>query len=69
MMEWEYVWRWRITQPARSGQQCRVVIRARGPGPRNLLVEWPDGHRVVAPWRAVRRARPDELGGPPERHK
>ncbi len=29
------------------GQPCRVLIRAKGPGPRNALVEFADGSQVV----------------------
>ncbi|CEP67163.1 Uncharacterized [Moorella glycerini] len=32
------------------GQAGTVQARARGPGPRNLLVKLDDGNLVVAPW-------------------
>ena len=32
------------------GLRGTVLVRARGPGPRNELVRLDDGRRVVAPW-------------------
>ncbi|QGP94125.1 hypothetical protein MGLY_35500 (plasmid) [Neomoorella glycerini] len=32
------------------GQAGTIQVRARGPGPRNLLVRLYDGNLVVAPW-------------------
>ncbi len=42
--------------PRWRNQPCRVLARAKGPGPRNALVETAVG-RVVVPWRNVRRMR------------
>ncbi|GEA16301.1 hypothetical protein E308F_25450 [Moorella sp. E308F] len=41
------------------GQAGTVQARARGPGPRNLLVKLDDGELVVAPWGNWRMARGD----------
>jgi hypothetical protein len=38
------------------GEPVRVLVRGSGPGPRNVLVERPDGARVVRPFRGLRRA-------------
>lgn len=48
-------WRLRRWRPERHGQPCRVLIRARGPGPRNILVEFADGERLISTRWAVRR--------------
>lgn len=65
-----HVWAWGRTRfgplhpelAGRKGEACRVVVRGwfwrgkrRHPG--NILVEFADGHRVVASRRAVRRGR------------
>ncbi len=50
-----HFWRVRTTLPDRTGQRCRVVARGAGPGPRNILVEFADGYRVVTHRYAVRR--------------
>ncbi len=50
-----HFWRIRKTLPGRHGQACRIVVRGRGPGPRNVAVEFGDGFRVVAHRYAVRR--------------
>jgi len=42
-----YTWRIRKWLPDRFGQTCRVITSVRGPGPRNVLVEFEDGHKVV----------------------
>jgi hypothetical protein len=47
---------YRFTFPTgRRGQRCRVLARGRGPGPRNLLLEFADGFRLVSTWRSVRK--------------
>lgn len=51
-----HVWRVRKYLPERKGQRCRITVRGRGPGPRNLRVEFPDGFEVVTAWSSVRRA-------------
>lgn len=53
-----HYWRIRKTLPQRTGEPCRVVVRGRGPGPRNILVEFADGYRVVTHRHAVRRLKP-----------
>ena len=64
-MTYSHVWHWR-KWPRRSwdspgderkGQRCRVLARGNGrrPAPRNILVEFEDGHRVVTSRFAVRR--------------
>jgi len=50
-----YRWRWSKWLGDRYGQACQVLVRARGKGPRNILVLFTDGHQVVAPMWAVRR--------------
>lgn len=42
-----HYWRVRKFLPERYGQRCRVVACGRGPGPRNVLVEFEDGHRYI----------------------
>jgi hypothetical protein len=37
------------TAPRWVGQPCRVLVRSKGPGPRNALVEFEDGSRIVVP--------------------
>jgi len=49
-------WRLKKWLPERHGQACRILARARGPGPRNVLVEFADGLRVVTTRLAVRRS-------------
>jgi hypothetical protein len=51
-----HVWYWRTVRPDRKGHLCRVVCAARGRGPRNVLVEFADGEKLIAPRWAVRRA-------------
>jgi hypothetical protein len=50
-----HYWRVRKTLPDRFGEPCKVLVRSRGPGPRNIQVEFVDGYRVVATRFAVRR--------------
>ncbi|HEY3194658.1 MAG TPA: hypothetical protein VGK42_05440 [Candidatus Dormibacteraeota bacterium] len=54
------IWRLRKYLPERYGQPCRVTARGRGPGPRNIRVEFGDGLWVVTSRWAVRsgKARP-----------
>ena len=51
-----HVWYWRTVLPERKGEPCKVVCRGRGPGPRNVLVEFADGYRTVTARFAIRRA-------------
>lgn len=51
-----HIWWWRRHRPDRKGHPCRVLARAAGPGPRNVLVVFDDGEQVVAPMWAVRRS-------------
>jgi hypothetical protein len=51
-----YVWWFRRTLPERKGQECRVIRRGNGRGPRNVLVEFRDGFKVVGTRFCVRRA-------------
>lgn len=39
----------------RNRQPCRVLARGTGKGPRNVLVEFEDGYRVVGTRFCVRR--------------
>jgi len=51
--DWTHVWWWRARRPDRKDHLCRVALRgARGA----ILVEFPDGERVVTSRHAVRRA-------------
>jgi hypothetical protein len=50
-----HYWRIRKTLPERIGEACRIIARGRGPGPRNIAVEFRDGFRVVAHRYAVRQ--------------
>ena len=50
-----HVWYWRRHRGDRKGHPCRVIARAPGPGPRNVLVEFEDGEQVVAPRYAIRK--------------
>jgi hypothetical protein len=52
---YDRVWWWRTRLPHRKGQPCRILVRGRMG---NVLVEFPDGFRVVTSHRAVRRAPP-----------
>ena len=53
MSAYPYVWRLRKTLPERTGQPCRVTARGRGPGPRNIRVEFLDGFWVIAQYERV----------------
>lgn len=56
---WTHVWHWRNGAPRhrsaldRKGQRCRVLC---GSSNGNLLIEFDDGYRTVAPRHAIRRA-------------
>lgn len=41
---------------SRKGQRCRVVVKSKGPGPRNGLVEFECGVRIVVTNAALRYA-------------
>lgn len=41
-------WRLRRYLPERHGLACRIFARGRGPGPRNIGVEFADGFRAVS---------------------
>jgi hypothetical protein len=47
-----YTWFWKSRLPDRKGQQCRVLKRGRM---NSILVEFPDGFRVVTSRYAVRK--------------
>lgn len=48
----DHVWFWRARLPERKGQPCRVVSRGRM---NSIMVEFPDGHRVITSRYAVRK--------------
>jgi len=50
----DHVWYWRSKLPARKGERCRVLVRAKM---NSVLVEFPDGEKVVTSRYAVRRTR------------
>lgn len=52
-------WWFRKWLPDRKGELCRVIARGRGRGPRNVLVEFEDGFRVVSTRFCVRRSGDD----------
>lgn len=54
-----YVWFWKKWRGDRKGHRCRVLARGKRGGPHNVLVEFEDGERVVAPRFAIRKARQD----------
>lgn len=54
---YHHFWRVKKTLPERFRQPCRILACARGSGPRNILVQFPDGHRVIAPRFSVRIAK------------
>jgi hypothetical protein len=50
-----HTYRIRKWMPERYGRPCRVVARAAGPGPRNVLIEFADHRRAVVPRWSIRR--------------
>jgi hypothetical protein len=50
-----HYWRFRKWLPDRYKQPCIVFARGRGPGPRNVGVQFADGFRVVSTRFCVRR--------------
>lgn len=50
-----HFWRVKTTLPERKGEPCRVLVRGSGLGPRNILVVFADGYRVVTHRYAVRQ--------------
>lgn len=52
-----HTWYLRATLPERKGHPCRVVARGNGKGPRNVLVEFADGLRVVGTRFSVRKTK------------
>jgi hypothetical protein len=50
-----------MTLPSKFGQPCPVIATGRGPGPRNLPIEFADGYRVVSHRHAVRRMSADYI--------
>ena len=49
--EFTHQWYWKSHLPDRKGQPCRVLARG---GLNSILVEFPDGLKVVTSWYAVR---------------
>lgn len=50
--EFDHRWRVRTRLPERFGQPCRVLVRG---AMNSVLVEFPDGHKVVTSRYYVRR--------------
>lgn len=48
-MTFDYVYYWKKYKPEYHGLRCAVLARGTGPGPRNLLIEFEDGYRMVTP--------------------
>ena len=59
----DHVWYFRKYRGDRKGQPCKVLARGRGPGPRNVLVEFKDGERVVGTRYCVRRCQHENMIG------
>jgi hypothetical protein len=57
MDNWTHRWFFKKWLPERKGQLCRVLCRGRGGkrAPRNVLVEFQDGFRVVSTRFCVRK--------------
>jgi len=53
--EFTHQWYWKSHLPDRKGQPCRVLARG---GLNSILVEFPDGLKVVTSWYAVRLVDP-----------
>lgn len=53
MMTYPYYWRVQTRLPARKGEPCRVLVRARRMN--SCLVEFMDGYRVVTSRNYIRR--------------
>lgn len=51
-MTYPLVWFWRSRLPERKGTACRIVCKGRM---NSVLVEFPDGFRVVTSLNAVRK--------------
>lgn len=52
-----YIWRLKKWLPERHGQQCKVLVRGKSGGPRNVLVEFSDGYKVVGTRFCVKKER------------
>jgi hypothetical protein len=50
--EYPYIWFWKRRLPERKGQPCKVLVRGRM---NSILVEFPDGFKVVTSRHAVRK--------------
>jgi len=66
MTHWYRIRKW---LPSRHGEPCRIVARGRGPGPRNVLIKFADGLRVVVPRWSVRRSDADAGMLPSPEHR
>jgi hypothetical protein len=53
--DYPYLWFWRSRLSERKGQPCRVLARGRM---NSVLVEFPDGFRVITSRYAVRKKDP-----------
>jgi hypothetical protein len=58
-MDCSHVWHWRVALPERKGKPCQVLARGRM---NSILVEFPDGFRVVTSRYAVRRIKRADMG-------
>lgn len=47
--------RGRVYQVGGKGVRLTLICLGRGPGPRNVLLQRPDGSRTVRPFRGLRR--------------
>jgi hypothetical protein len=54
MAEQRYIWFWKSRLPERKGQTCAVIGRGKM---NSILIEFPDGYRVVTSRYAVRKAK------------
>jgi hypothetical protein len=55
MLRFDYYWFYKKYLPERKDEPCRVLARGKGKGPRNVLVEFADGFKVVGTRFCVRR--------------
>lgn len=59
-MIFDFIYHKRDGLRERRGQRCRVIARGKGPGPRNKLIEFPDGFRCVTTFYGVRKEKGNE---------
>jgi hypothetical protein len=58
MEDMTHYWAFKKYLPERHKQPCRVIARGNGKGPRNVLIEFQDGYRVIGTRFCVRKSMP-----------